>query len=164
MKDRKCFQCNKAGHVARDCPEKKAPLKAIEDAGARQRPAVMMVQLAPPRPKPQGGNLGDHIRKAVPPARVNQNRFQPLTQDKVVFWEDVARASAPPTARQPSLAEADFPPMLKSHVHISLSAHFSQEGMSKGICKGKDALVGIGGPSVKEQICIPVVTPIKSKF
>ena len=31
--------------------------------------------------------------------------------------------------------------------------------MSKGICKGKDALVGIGGPSVKEQICIPVVTP-----
>ena len=34
--------------------------------------------------------------------------------------------------------------------------------MSKGICKGKDALVGIGGPSVKEQICIPVVTPSRA--
>ena len=129
VKDRKCFLCDKPGHVARDCPTKKqAPLKAIEDAGSRQRPAVMMVQLAPPRPRPQGGNLGDHIRKAVPPARTNQNRFQPLTQDKVVFWEDVARASAPPTARQPSLAEADFPPMLKPHPRISPNAHFPRRG------------------------------------
>ena len=128
VKDRKCFLCNKTGHVARDCPEKKAPMKAIEDSGTRRAPAVMMVQLAPPRPKPQCGNLGDHIRKAVPPARVNRNRFQPLTEDKVVFWESVARASAPPPARQPSLAEADFPPMLKSHVHISPSAHFPRRG------------------------------------
>ena len=96
----------------------------------------MMVQLAPPRP--QGGNLGDHIRKAAPTARVNQNRFQPLTLDKVVFWEDVARTSAPVTARQPSLAEADFPSLLKPSVCISPSVHLSQEGISKVICKGKD--------------------------
>ena len=160
VNDRKCFLCDKPGHVARDCKERKAPLKAIEDAGSRQRPAVMMVQLAPPRPRPQDGNLGDHIRKAAPTARVNQNRFQPLTLDKVVFWEDVAKASAPPTARQPPLAEADFPPMLKPSVRISPSAHLSQEGMSKGICEGKDALVGNGGPSVKDAICKPVLKPV----
>ena len=48
VKDRKCFLCDKTGHVARDCLTKKAPLKAIEHAGSRQRPAVTMVQLAPP--------------------------------------------------------------------------------------------------------------------
>ena len=66
-----------------------------------------------------------------------------------MFWEDVAKASAPPTARQPPLAEADVPPMLKPSVRISPSAHLSQEGMSKGICKGKDALVGNGWPSTQ---------------
>jgi hypothetical protein len=125
VKDRKCFLCNKAGHVARDCPEKKAPLKAIEDAGTRQKPvAVMMVQLAPPTP--QGGQLADHNRAT--PGRRNANRFQPLTMEKISFWEDVARVSSPLSARQPSLAEADFPPMLKSHVHISPSAHFPRRG------------------------------------
>ena len=34
--------------------------------------------------------------------------------------------------------------------------------MSKGICKGKDARVGNGGPSVKDAICIPVVTPSRA--
>ena len=34
--------------------------------------------------------------------------------------------------------------------------------MTRGICKGKDALVGIGGPSVKDAICIPVVTPSRA--
>ena len=91
---------------------------------------------------------------------MNQNRFQPLTLDKVVFWEDVARASAPPTARQPSLAEADFPPLLKPSVRISPSVHLSQEGMSKVICKGKDTLVGNGGPSVKASICKPLQKPV----
>ena len=83
VKDRKCFLCDKPGHVARDCKERKSPLKAIEDAGSRQRPAVMMVQVAPPRP--QGGQLGDHIRAA--PGRQNANRFQPLILEKVSFWE-----------------------------------------------------------------------------
>jgi hypothetical protein len=32
--------------------------------------------------------------------------------------------------------------------------------MSKGICKGKDTLVGNGGPSVKDAICIPVSKPV----
>jgi hypothetical protein len=32
--------------------------------------------------------------------------------------------------------------------------------MSKGICKGKDALVGNGGPSVKDAICTPVLKPV----
>ena len=118
----------------------------------------MMVQLAPP--KPQGGQLADHIRAA--PGRRNANRFQPLTMEKVSFWEDVAKVSSPLAARQPSLAEPDFPPMLKPHPRISPNAHFCQEGMSKGICKGKDGLVEIGGPSVKEQICIPVVTPSRA--
>ena len=31
--------------------------------------------------------------------------------------------------------------------------------MSKGICKGKDVLVGNGGPSVKDAICTPVLKP-----
>ena len=128
VKDRKCFLCDRVGHLARDCPTKKAPLKAIEDAGSKQRPAVMMVQLAPPRPRPQAGNLGDHIRRVAPTTRTNQNRFQPLTQDKVVFWEDVAKASAPQTARQPSMAEADFPPMLKPHPRISPNVHFPRRG------------------------------------
>ena len=93
----------------------------------------MMVQLAPFRPR--GGNLGDHIRKAAPAAHVNKNRFQPLTLDKVVFWEDVARASAPPTARQPSLAEADFPalPLLKLCVSDVPRACLAQGGMRKVI-------------------------------
>ena len=86
-----------------------------------------MVQLAPPRP--QVGNLIDHIRKAAPAAHVNKNRFQPLTLGKVVFWEDVARASAPTTARQPSLAEASFPalPLLKLRVSDSPRACHAQE-------------------------------------
>ena len=124
VKDRKCFLCDKVGPLARDCPTKKAPLKAIEDAGARQRPAVMMVQLAPP--KPQGGQLADHIRAA--PGRRNANRFQPLTMEKVSFWEDVAKVSSPLAARQPSLAEPDFPPMLKPHPRISPNAHFPRRG------------------------------------
>ena len=84
----------------------------------------MMVQLAPP--KPQGGQLADHIRAT--PGRKNANRFQPLTLEKVSFWENVAHASSPPTARQPSLAEANLPPMLKPHVHMSPSAHFPRRG------------------------------------
>ena len=107
----------------------------------------MMVQLAPPRP--QDGNLGDHIRKAAPTARVNQNRFQPLTLDKVVFWEYVARTSDPATARQPSLAEADFPSLLKPSVCDSPSVRLAQEGIIQEICKGKDTLVGNGGPAQK---------------
>ena len=125
VKDRKCFLCNKTGHVARDCPDKnKAPLKAIEDAGTRQRPAIMMVQLAPPRP--QGGQLADHIRAA--PGRKNANRFQPLTMEKVDFWEDVAKKSSPPTAHQPLPAAPDFPPILKPHSRISPTAHFPRRG------------------------------------
>ena len=85
------------------------PMKAIEDAGARQRPAVMMVQVVPPRP--QGGQLADHIRATPAASRQNGNCFQPLTMEKVSFWEAVARASAPPSAHQPSLVEADCPPL-----------------------------------------------------
>ena len=69
-------------------------------------------------------------------------------------------ASAPPTARQPSLAEADFPPLLKPSVCICPSVHLSQEGMSKVICKGNDTLVGNGGPSVKAAIYKPVLKPV----
>jgi len=116
----------------------------------------MMVQVAPPRP--QGGQLGDHIRAA--PGRQNANRFQPLTMEKVSFWENVARVSSPLSARQPSMAEADFPPLLKPHVHIPPSVHLFQEGMSNGICKGIDTLVGNGGPSVKDAICKPVLKPV----
>ena len=32
--------------------------------------------------------------------------------------------------------------------------------MSRGICEGKDVLVGNGGPSVKDAICIPVLKPV----
>ena len=34
--------------------------------------------------------------------------------------------------------------------------------MSKGICKGKDVLVGSGGPSVKAYKVLPVVTPLRA--
>ena len=77
-----------------------------------------------------------------------------------MFWEDVARASAPVTARQPSLAEADFPSLLKPSVCDSPSVRLAQEVISKVICKGKDTLVGNGGPSVKAAICKPVLKPV----
>ena len=118
----------------------------------------MMVQLAPPRP--QGGQLADHIRAA--PGRKNANRFQPLTMEKVDFWEDVAKKSSPPTAHQPLLAAPDLPPILKPHSRISPTAHLSQEGMSKGTCKGKDAHVGSGGHGVDAYKILPVVTPSKA--
>ena len=157
IKDRKCFLCGEPGHVAKDCKLKKAPLKAIEDGPAR-RPAIMMVQLAPERPRPKGGSLGDHI-KTAPPARANQNRFQPLTRDKVVFWEDVARASAPQTASRPLLAAADFPPMPPAHPRIPPTTHIFQEGISKEFHEGKDVVVGSGGSSVKAYKISPVVNP-----
>ena len=116
----------------------------------------MMVQLAPPQP--QGGQLADHI--GATPGRLNANRFQPLTLEKVSFWENVAHTCSPPAACQPSQAEADFPSLLKPPVRISPSAHLSQEGMSKVICKGEDTLVGNGGPSVKDAICKPVLKPV----
>ena len=85
-------------------------MKAIEDAGSKQRPAVMMVQLAPLRP--QGGNLGDYIRSVgVERRHVNHNRFQLLTMEQVDFWEDVARAFAPESAGLSAPAIADFPPL-----------------------------------------------------
>ena len=36
--------------------------------------------------------------------------------------------------------------------------------MSKGICKGKGALVGNGGPSVKDAICKPVLKPVVPNY
>ena len=77
----------------------------------------MMVQVAPPRP--QGGQLGDHIRAA--PVRQNANRFQPLPFEQNSFWENVARSSSPITACQPSLAEADFRSLLKHLFAILLA-------------------------------------------
>ena len=73
-----CFTCNKTGHEARNFPDKPAacarPIKAIEDAGAPRRVAVMAVTNKPCVQQPQ---LGDFIRStAVTPTR---NRFQPLT-------------------------------------------------------------------------------------
>ena len=109
----------------------------------------MMVQVAPP--KPQGGQLGDHIRAA--PGRQNANRFQPLTLEKVSFWENVARSSSPHTACQPSLAEADFPSLLKPSACDSPCVRLAQEGIRNVICMGRDTLVGNGGPSAKAAIC-----------
>ena len=86
---------------------------------------------------------------------MNKNRFQPLTLDKVVFWEDVARASAPPTARQPSQAEADFP-LLKPSVCDYPSVRLSQEGMSKVSCMGNATPVGDGGSDIARAKALPV--------
>ena len=71
VKDRKCFICQKTGHIAKYCKEKPAPLKAILDAGpSSQGPAVMCVQLAPPR----SAQLVNHLRP-VEPRRSNGNLF-----------------------------------------------------------------------------------------
>ena len=71
----------------------------------------------------------------------------------------MAKNSSPLTAHQPLPAAPDFPPILKSHSRIPPTAHFSQEGMSRGICKGKDVHVGSGGHGVNANKILPVVTP-----
>ena len=112
VKDRKCFICNKIGHIAKDCKHKPAPLKAILDAGpSSQRSAVMCVQLA----RPRLGQLVDHLRP-VEPRRSNGNRFQPLTLANAGFWESTAASSLGDSARSIALSASDFPP---------LSAHFA---------------------------------------
>ena len=103
---------NKTGHIGKDCKEKPGALKAILDAGpSSQRPAVMCVQLSPPR----SAQLVDHLRP-VKPGRSNGNRFQPSLAN-AGFWESVApdaSTSACPTA----LSASDFPP---------LSAHLARQ-------------------------------------
>ena len=136
-------------------------MQAIEEDGTRQRPAVMMVQVAPPRP--QGGQLADHIRAA--PGRQNVNRVQPLIFEKIRFWENVARASSPLTASQPSLAEADFPALslLKPCVADSPTVRLVQEWMSKVICMGKATPVGDGGSALARAKSPPVINMIGCK-
>ena len=78
--ERLCFTCNKAGHEARNCPDKPAagarPIKAIEDAGAPRRVAVMAIT---DKPRTQQSQLGDFIRGTPARATPTRNRFQPLS-------------------------------------------------------------------------------------
>ena len=143
VKDRKCFLCEKVGHVARDCKLKKAPVKAVEAAVARRHPVVLCVQVAPPRP--QGKNLEDHIA-LVAPKRTKSNIFQPLTLAHAGLWEDVSRLVLPSSALFP-LTEADFP-LLKPSVCDSPRVRLSQEGMSKVIFMGNATPVGDGGSDI----------------
>jgi hypothetical protein len=108
VNDRKCFICQKTGHIAKDCKEKPAPLKAILDAGpsGQQRPAVMCVQLAPPR----SAQLVDHLRPDKP-RRSNGNRFQPLTLADTGFWESLAPDAAEISAAPVAMSASDFPPL-----------------------------------------------------
>ena len=73
--DRKCFFCNKKGHIGRNCPDKKtAPggLRAIEDAQPEARPMFCLadegdfqVVRRGKRPQPRGATIGDFIDKNV---------------------------------------------------------------------------------------------------
>ena len=79
-KDRPCFDCGENGHISRNCHKKRSkPIEAIEDAaGATKRPAVLCVQVAPPRR--QEPNLGDFIGgKSAAGRPRNSNRFQVFT-------------------------------------------------------------------------------------
>ena len=86
--ERLCFTCNKAGHEARNCPDKPAagarPIKAIEDAGAPRRVAVMAVT---DKPRTQQSQLGDFIRGTPTRATPTRNRFQPLS---LSVWQEIA--------------------------------------------------------------------------
>ena len=83
-----CFTGNKAGHEARNCPDKPAvgarPIKAIEDAGARRVATVFAIT---EKPRTQASQLGDFIRSAPARPTPTSNRFQPLTFG---IWKDIA--------------------------------------------------------------------------
>ena len=154
----KCFLCQKTRHVAKDCLDKKIPMKAIEDAGTRQRPAVMMVQMAPPRP--QGGQLADHIRAT--PGRMNANRFQPLILEKVSSWRMWRMSLLQPRPASLHWQKPNFLRCSSRLFAFLLVCIFPRRGWVRWFVSGK-TLVGNCGPSVKDAICKPVLKPVVSK-
>jgi hypothetical protein len=89
--------CDKPGHVARDCKERKAPIKTVEQASKRGDPAFLgCVQIVDADGftsvrrglRKQEPNFGDFIRAAAIPTRKSStartNRFRELTVDDLL--------------------------------------------------------------------------------
>ena len=86
MVKRPCLNCNTPGHLARNCPEKKALVKAIAQ-GDFPKPAFLgciqvvdddgFTKLAG-RPRPQAANLFDFEARAATIPQ-SADRFRPLT-------------------------------------------------------------------------------------
>ncbi len=67
VSDRKCWVCEKKGHIGRDCPDKKRPIKAIEDAPRPFFGCIMDEGFTPAkrtvRPTPRPATIADFMSK-----------------------------------------------------------------------------------------------------
>ena len=83
---RKCFLCDMPGHVARDCKERRAPIKAVQQSVGASPPFFGCVQIADADGfvavrrgvRQQEPNFGDFIRTTVRKTS-SGNRFRELT-------------------------------------------------------------------------------------
>ena len=92
------FECWKKGHIAKECPEKgqkRAPIKAAEDAKKPSKPSVFCAQVVERgRLRQQQPNLGDCIAAKLNPKQRNSNRFQPLILEDIAVAVDSELAVA----------------------------------------------------------------------
>ena len=113
--ERKCFGCGKAGHVSKNCPNKKPGIKAIKDGNIN---AVNSGRL-------NGFFMVDHEGfQTVPPGRKNANRPMPVQATLADFvsknsWSALGEASNCKLKDKRTTATATTTPVhaLEGHVH-----------------------------------------------